>query len=365
MVRIDRVVLRHAEFPLATPYVVSARTAYVFDPIFIEVGDSSGRAGWGEALISPGYTSETAAGSWAVASKLASSIIGRDSAQAREIALAILPGSPGTVSALLSALDMIDADPLLSVPEETRVPLLAPFQEGDPRRYDQHAQSLLERGFQTIKVKVGFDWQQDLKRVEAIQRAFDGRASFRLDANRAFSRSDGISFGSRLDPAGIMLFEQPCGANAWEDNAAVAAESAVPVMLDESIYGVDDIDRAATIQGVGFVKLKLKKIGGLKMLRDAIERVRELGMTPVLGDGTATEVGCWMEACVAATCIDNAGEMNGFLKTSKPVLRETLPFEQGAIVLRPGWRPDVDHAHLDAHTREKEVYGRTAKGRTS
>jgi hypothetical protein len=45
---------------------------------------------------------------------------------------------------------------------------------------------------------------------------------------------------------------------------------------------------------------------------------RELGMEPVLGNGVACEVGCWMEACVARTLIGNAGEMNGFLK---PVTR--------------------------------------------
>jgi hypothetical protein len=34
-------------------------------------------------------------------------------------------------------------------------------------------------------------------------------------------------------------------------------------------------------------------------------------MEPVLGDGLS-EIGCWMEACVARTTIHNAGEFNGF-----------------------------------------------------
>ena len=85
-------------------------------------------------------------------------------------------------------------------------------------------------------------------------------------------------------------------------------------MLDESIYGPADIERAARLSGVGLIKLKLKKTGSLERLKRGLERIRELGMEPVLGDGVAADIGCWMEACVARDTIRNAGELNGFLK---------------------------------------------------
>ena len=53
------------------------------------------------------------------------------------------------------------------------------------------------------------------------------------------------------------------------------------------------------------------KLGSLAALARGLERIRELGMEPVLGNGVATEIGCWMEACVARSHIRNAGEMNG------------------------------------------------------
>ena len=40
-------------------------------------------------------------------------------------------------------------------------------------------------------------------------------------------------------------------------------------------------------------------------------------MEPVLGNGVASEIGCWMEACVARSTIANAGEMNGFLQAAR------------------------------------------------
>lgn len=87
-----------------------------------------------------------------------------------------------------------------------------------------------------------------------------------------------------MAPEGIELFEQPCAADDWESNAAVARVSPVPLMLDEPICGLSDIDRAADIVGVDYLKLKLKRFGGLGELHRALNRVRELTMEPVLGD---------------------------------------------------------------------------------
>ena len=136
----------------------------------------------------------------------------------------------------------------------------------------------------------------------------------RLDANRAYSEADACRFAMALDPAGIELFEQPCPAEDWEANARVASVSPVPVMLDEPICELTDVKRASAIANVGFCKLKLKRFGGLDLLREALDAVHEWGMEAVLGDGLSSELGCWMEACVARVTIRNAGEFNGFLK---------------------------------------------------
>lgn len=67
------------------------------------------------------------------------------------------------------------------------------------------------------------------------------------------------------------------------------------MMLDESIYGLADIEKAARLKAATYVKLKLMKLVTLRALSQAIERIRELGMKPVLGNGVACDPGCWME----------------------------------------------------------------------
>ena len=146
----------------------------------------------------------------------------------------------------------------------------------------------------------------------------------RLDANRAYSEVDACRFASALDPSGIELFEQPCGSDEWEANAKVASVSSVPIMLDEPICALADVELAGCIINVGFFKLKLKRFGGLDLVREALDAVRAHGMEPVLGDGLGIELGCWMEGCVARVTVRNAGEFNGFLKPKVRLFAEPM-----------------------------------------
>ena len=129
------------------------------------------------------------------------------------------------------------------------------------------------------------------------------------------------------------------------------------MMLDESIYGPADIERAADIGAASHIKLKLMKAGGLEALARGLKLIRERGMTPVLGNGVAGDAGCWMEACAARGLIDNAGEMNGFLKPRAGLFIEPIAVENGAMILDPATpklrRPDAlselatETAHYD------------------
>ena len=97
------------------------------------------------------------------------------------------------------------------------------------------------------------------------------------------------------------------------------------------------------------------KLGGLDRLAAAIATIRECGMEPVLGNGVACEIGCWMEACVAHGRIDNAGEMNGFLKARRMLFATPLAFDRGDIVL-DGATPALDPKALAAHARDRATF---------
>jgi L-alanine-DL-glutamate epimerase-like enolase superfamily enzyme len=347
--------------------VLYYRTFTEFEPIIVEVRDGDGRVGWGEGHISPGSSSETRDGGWAFCREHAAAVIGKDSSEAKAIIARDVAASKVAATALLSAIEMLEEHPLLTVDRDMRLPLLTPFNSSAPGDIEREVEQRLKDGFRTFKIKVGRSAEDDARRVKLIQRAIAGRATMRLDANRAYSEADACRFAMALDPAGIELFEQPCPSEDWEANARVASVSPVPLMLDEPICELADVKRASTMANVGFckLKLKLKRFGGLDLLRGALDAVHESGMEAVLGDGLASELGCWMEACVARVTIRNAGEFNGFLKPNVRLFSEPLGFVAGELVLPSGFTPTIDAHTLAAHETGSERFMPTMAGWTA
>jgi len=325
--------------PLTKPYRLSFGTIEHYDTIVVEMTDQDGRVGFGEATVLTGYTEETIEDAWRVARHTAQDISSHPLPAAYNVVARAGKTYPFTATAFGSALEMLSQSHLLAVPPATAIPLVGLLHANEEDEIRTEFEHLLAAGYRTIKVKVGFEPKQDARTVATVQKVVNGRAAIRIDANQGYSAEQGIAFVRALDPRGIELFEQPCPAGDWESHLSVVRASCVPLMLDESIYGVSDIEKAAQLGAAAYIKLKLMKFVTLDALVRGIERILALGMHPVLGNGVACDLGCWMEGCIAARYIDNAGEMNGFLKATAPLLTPGLAFREGTLYLDPGFTP--------------------------
>jgi L-Ala-D/L-Glu epimerase len=353
MAKLTRLMLRRLRMQLIRPYRLSYRTFDEFEPYLIEVADDSGRTGFADGHISPGSSSETREAGWNYIRALVPRILGQDLENAKATALEGFEGSKVATTAVVCAVEVLDRHPLLESDHDIALPLLAPINGQEREAIEEEIESWLAQGFRTFKVKIGKDVAADLDRVAMVQRVTGTRATLRLDANRAYGCEDGMRFASALDPAGIELFEQPCDSDDWDANASVASVSSVPIMLDEPICTLADIERAAGIPNIRFCKLKLKRFGSLARLYAGLTRVRDCGMEPVLGDGLGSEVQSWLEACVARTTIRNAGEFNGYLKPKGRILVPPLPFAHGSLHLPAQYRPALDRAAIERVTAAK------------
>ena len=295
---IAEITLYRVKMLLSVPYHVSYRVYDDFEPIIVEARDSDGRIGWGEGHISPGHTFETIDGGWDFCRDCAERAIGVPVVDAKSAIAARVPESPVAASALVTALEMLEGHWVLTLDSDVSLPLLTPFHSTDHADIPAEVDTRVAEGFRTLKVKVGKNWEEDAAKVRAVQQAAKGRAVIRLDANRGFNRDHGCRFAASLDPEGIESFEQPCESHAWDDNAAVAAVSTVPVMLDESIYGLDDIRRAGDIDGIGSVKLKTQENGR--------PRFADRGAHP--------DPPAWNDPRAGRWCVDRAVLLDGSLR---------------------------------------------------
>ena len=303
MTLIHSINLYRLELPLRVPYKLAFGPVTHFDTLIVEAQDSEGKIGLGEATILTGYTDETIDGSWILLQELAKKSIKHDLIGNQQLLQHHIHSSPFTVTALATALEMVQKPAIYDVPAQSPIPILGVVNSENPNDLDIELNALLLAGFRTLKVKVGFEVDKDSNKVKTIQRILGNRAEIRIDGNQGYSREQAIKFIRQLDPNGIELFEQPCHADDWDSALAIAQMAHVPMMLDESIYGLEDIHKAASLKAATFIKVKLMKLGSLEKLLDALSLISELGMKPVLGNGVAGEIGCWMEAVAARTHI--------------------------------------------------------------
>ena len=354
---IDRLTVYCLRLPLQRPYKLAFGPVEAYDTVLVEVTLDDGRAGWGEATVLTGYTDETIESAWQTATALAPQLISKPVSEARAVASALVDRAPFTVTAFVSGIEMAIGHPVLSPQETERVPLLAIVNAMENAQIADEIEARLAEGFRTLKVKVGFELMADKARLAFIQDHCAGRATLRVDGNQGYSRSDAVDFVSSIDPKDIELVEQTCAAGDWEAAVAVAEAArvnGVPVMLDESIYGLAEVDRAAELGCADVIKLKLMKMGNLDALIGGLRHVKAKGMKAVLGNGVASDIGCWMEACVAASELDNAGEMNGYLKPAQRLFAVPMAFDAGDLVLRPDEHVVADRDAIAGHAVEQQ-----------
>lgn len=354
---LEKLAVYRLQVPLSKPYRLAFGAVEHYDTIVVEAIDRDGRTGFGEATVLTGYTDETIDGAWRVAREFAGKLAGTGRADAVRSIQQLGIEFPFTATAFGTALEMMAGSELLNLPAPARVPLVGLLHATREDAIYHEFQQLLSAGYRTIKVKVGFDAAADASLVKTVQKIVRGTARIRLDANQGYSATQAVDFVAALDPTDIELFEQPCAAGDWTSHLAVAHASPVPMMLDESIYGLADIEKAAEVKAAAYIKVKLMKLVTLARLAEALERIKSLGMTPVLGNGVACDPGCWMEGCIAARHIDNAGEMNGFLKMRGQLLSERVEFREGAMWIMPGFRPRLDPASIGKYLVDSVVHG--------
>lgn len=144
-------------------------------------------------------------------------------------------------------------------------------------------------GFPVYKIKLGTGSPEtDLQLVQRLRQETD--ATFRVDANTAWTAEQAIAISEPLKNLGVEFIEQPLKRDLpRSEHEAVYAASALPIMADESCITESDVDACAgCFHGIN---IKLTKCGGMTPARRMITRAREHGMKVMIGCMTETTVG--------------------------------------------------------------------------
>jgi L-alanine-DL-glutamate epimerase-like enolase superfamily enzyme len=150
-------------------------------------------------------------------------------------------------------------------------PVYEPVPLGAP---DAMARYITERravGINRFQLKVGNEPFADIERCEASVAAGDSETIVVADANGGWSLAQ-----ARVATRGLrdlpILLEQPC--RTTEDCVLAVRHCDLPLILDESILSLEDVEQAKTMAGAVSINVKISRVGGLTnaaLFRDAMQ----------------------------------------------------------------------------------------------
>ncbi len=100
----------------------------------------------------------------------------------------------------------------------------------------ERARALTAAGFNTIKVKVGTDPVEDVRRVRAVREAIGPDVALTVDANGGWDEPAALSCLAQLENCRLTLVEQPLPRKNYSGLKRVRAITGQSILADESCF---------------------------------------------------------------------------------------------------------------------------------
>jgi L-alanine-DL-glutamate epimerase-like enolase superfamily enzyme len=170
--------------------------------------------------------------------------------------------------------------------------------------------------YSILKIKLAGDGG-DVARLAAI-RAARPDVRLRVDFNAGWKAEDAVMIVRDLERFDLEMIEQPVAKEDIEGMGLVQSFTSIPVVADESVQTIADVNALAKA-GVKGINLKLMKTGGLTPALKMLKRARELGLKVLLG--------CMIETSIGTTAMSHLAGLADWLDLDAPVLISNDPFE--------------------------------------
>lgn len=156
------------------------------------------------------------------------------------------------------------------------------------------AKKWYNKGFRTLKMKVGSDHDREIELITKINQRHED-LQFIIDANQAFNENQALEFIRELKSrqCDIILFEQPLNRYDFIGMGRLKKLLNVPIAVDESVFSIKDLQQVIKYGSADVVNLKIMKTGVFNALNIA---------TTTLSMGLDLMIGGMVETRIAMGC---------------------------------------------------------------
>lgn len=336
--KITEVRIGRISVPLRVPFKTALRRVDSVEDVIVELHTDTGAVGYGEAPPTGVITGDTTGAIiGALKDHIIKTIICRDvddfEALTDSVQKCIIHNSSAKAAVDMALWDLYGQ--LYNIPvykllggSKDKIVTDITISVNSPEEMARDAITAINRGYDTLKVKVGVNPKLDVERLSAIRNAIGARAKLRIDANQAWKPQEAVRILNQMQEQGldIELVEQPVIAHDIEGLKYVTERSYVPVLADESVFSPLDAMKIIQSGAADLINIKLMKCGGITPALKIADAASIMGVECMLG--------CMLEAKVsvnAAVHVACARSIITKIDLDGPVLCSEDPIIGGSI----------------------------------
>lgn len=336
--KITEVRIGRISVPLRVPFKTALRRVDSVEDVIVEIHTDTGAVGYGEAPPTGVITGDTTGAIiGALNDHIIKTIIGRDiddfEALTESVQKCIIHNSSAKAAVDMALWDLYGQ--LYNIPvykllggSKDKIVTDITISVNSPEEMARDAITAINRGYDTLKVKVGVNPKLDVERLTAIRNAIGSRAKLRIDANQAWKPQEAVRILNKMQEQGldIELVEQPVIAHDIEGLKYVTERSYVPVLADESVFSPLDAMKIIQSGAADLINIKLMKCGGITPALKIADAASIMGVECMLG--------CMLEAKVsvnAAVHVACARSIITKIDLDGPVLCSEDPILGGSV----------------------------------
>lgn len=310
--KITDILLYHLSVPLKKPFKTSLRTVESAEETIVKIKTDKGICGIGEAPPTAVITGDINEGIRGVISKKIKPLfIGKQADNIDKLHY-ILEESAINNNSAKAAVDIALYDLFGKIHNAPLYKLLGGYQNklisdltisvNSPAEMSEDAEKAVENGYKTLKLKVGKNIEQDLKRIRTIRKKVGPEVKIRLDANQGWEAKEAVYAIKKMEEEklNIELVEQPVRAENFKAMKFVRDRVLTPIMADESLFSAKDCLSLLEMRACDLINIKLMKSGGIYNALKINSIAETYGVETMLGSMLEAKVSVTAAAHLAA-----------------------------------------------------------------
>jgi D-galactarolactone cycloisomerase len=137
----------------------------------------------------------------------------------------------------------------------------------EPSKVAKRARGFAEQGFHGVKIKVGFDLDQDIGIVRAVRQELGKDFTVMTDANQGYNIDVGLKAAEAFSQCGVFWLEEPLFVEDIEGHAELREKGKVPIAVGENLNTYYAFENFVVRGAVDFLQPDVARAGGITEIR--------------------------------------------------------------------------------------------------